>query len=212
MRAACFLILVLTYTSCDMSSHSNPYLKSWSEADQEYLLTHLDVSLQGIIDEVKPLTEAQWNWRTDTSEWSIAQVVEHLIVHDELFSREVRVLTALPEMIAQNDSLFSDDASILSYSEITLQNTGNSPSYMEPLGRWCSKEDAVMAYSRIRRSLIDFVKTCDKDLRKYYTASGRGPTRYRDIHQLLLISIAHTQRHLSQIQNIKLSKNPDFGN
>lgn len=45
-------------------------------------------------------------------------------------------------------------------------------------------------------------KSTDKDLRKYYTRSGRGPTEYRDIHQLLLISIAHTERHHKQIAGI----------
>ena len=54
---------------------------------------------------------------------------------------------------------------------------------------------------RIRSALIDFVKSTEADLRAYYTQSGRGPTAYRDLHQLLLISIAHTLRHHQQIEN-----------
>ena len=104
------------------------------------------------IDEVDGLNEAQWNWKLDESRWSIAQVIEHLIVHDELFYRETRVLTRLPIMTPQEDSLFAKDEIIFSYREITPENTGKSPSYMEPLGRWCSKDDAVFAYTRVRKA------------------------------------------------------------
>ncbi len=156
--------------------------------------------------ETDSLSDAQWNWKENEGEWSVAQVIEHLIVHDELFYREARVLTGLPAMAPQEDSLFAEDEAILSYREITPQNTGKAPSYMEPLGRWCSKEDALFAYSRVRKSLIQFVQTTDKDLRKFYTGSGRGPSAYRDLHQLLLISVAHTQRHLTQIQMIKANR------
>ena len=189
--------------SCQSNQSGTSYQKSWSEKDRTYLLENLDASLKSVMNEVDSVNETQWNWKLDENQWSIAEIIEHLIVHDELFYRETRVLTGLPNMTPQEDSLFAKDEIILSYREITPQNTGKAPSYMEPLGRWCSKEDAVFAYSRVRLALIEFVKTTDKDFRKFYTRSGRGPTAYRDLHQLLLISTAHTQRHLLQIQKIK---------
>lgn len=197
-----FLILTITM-SCQSNQSGTSYQKSWSEKDRTYLLENLDASLKSVLNEVASVNETQWNWKLDENQWSIAEIIEHLIVHDELFYRETRVLTGLPNMTPQVDSLFAKDEIILSYREITPQNTGKAPSYMEPLGRWCSKEEAVIGYSRVRKAMIEFVRSTDKDFRKFYTSSGRGPTAYRDLHQLLLISIAHTQRHLQQIQKIK---------
>lgn len=202
------LFLILTFTmSCQSDRSPSHYQRSWSELDRTYLLENLDASLKLVLNEVDSLNETQWNWKTYENKWSIAQVIEHLIVHDEMFYRDTRVLTGLPTMTPQEDSLFSEDDLILSYREITPQNTGEAPPYLEPLGRWCSKEDAVFAYSRVRKAMIEFVRSTDKDFRKLYTSSGRGPTAYRDLHQLLLISVAHTQRHLLQIKKIKSSNN-----
>lgn len=188
--------------SCESSKNEKNYIAKWTPADKAYLLTHLEGSFNSVLDVVRGLDELQWNWQPDSNVWSVALVVEHLVVHDELFYREVNVLTALPEMLEVSADQLSDDESILSYREITPQNTGNAPAYLEPLGRWCSKEDAVSSYSRIRKALIDFVTNTDKNLRGYYTKSGRGPTSYRDLHQLLLISVAHTERHLKQMKSI----------
>ena len=203
MKSLGLFLFLLIFMSCQSNQSGKTYQRSWSEKDRSYLLKNLNTSLNSVIDEVDILNEAQWNWKLDDSRWSVAQVIEHLIVHDELFYRETRVLTGLPTMTSQEDSLFAKDEIILSYREITSQNTGKSPFYLEPLGRWCSKEEAVIGYSRVRKAMIEFVRSTDKDFRKFYTSSGRGPTAYRDLHQLLLISIAHTQRHLQQIQKIK---------
>ncbi|MFZ1808704.1 MAG: DinB family protein [Cyclobacteriaceae bacterium] len=196
-----YLAISFLLVTC-INSNENQYAAVWTEDDKAYLIAHLEESFNSVMDLIQDVDEQQWNWQPDSNVWSVALVVEHLIVHDELFYREVNVLTALPEMTALGVDQFSDDESILSYREITPQNTGNAPSYLAPLGRWCSKEDALRGYSRIRKALINFVANNDNNLRNYYTKSGRGPTAYRDLHQLLLISVAHTERHLKQIKSI----------
>ncbi|MBT8255323.1 MAG: DinB family protein [Bacteroidia bacterium] len=198
-----YFILFTALISCQSNTKEMTYSKSWSQEEKNFLISSLTDSYQGVVEEVTSLDEAEWSWKAIDSVWSIAEVVEHLIVHDELFYREARVLTGLPTLPEQAESHFAADEEILSYKEITPQNTGKSPSYMEPMGRWCSKDEALAGYSHIRAMLIDFVKTTNKDLRQFYTSSGRGPTMYRDLHQLLLISGAHTERHRKQIQNIK---------
>ncbi|MEM6360582.1 MAG: hypothetical protein AAF149_12510 [Bacteroidota bacterium] len=64
-------------------------------------------------------------------------MIEHLITREKLFYSELRVLTGLDQMALAAYALFSDDASILSYRELTTQNKGNAPTYLEHLGRWC---------------------------------------------------------------------------
>lgn len=203
MRSLFGIVIFLLVLGCGHAPDVDTYQRNWTEEDRTFLVENLQNSYQQVIQEISELDEASWNWKQDSTRWSIAEVVEHLIVQDELFYREIRVLTGLDKMMPQADSLFGADSIILSYREITPENTGRSPSYLEPMGRWCSKDGAITGYGEVRGRMINFAETTEKDLRKFYTGSGRGPTAYRDLHQLLLISIAHTERHLKQIKGIK---------
>ncbi len=193
------IVLTVVTNSC---SNENIYPKSWSEQDRLNLIQDLNSSHSSIRNKIKSLNDAQWNWCTNSTSWSIAQVVEHLIVHDELFYREMRVLSHLPEFPAQPKHNFSSDDEILSYRVITAENIGSSPTYMEPRGRWCDKNHALKGFDLSRKALVDFITSTESNLREIYTESGRGPTKYRDLHQLMLISIAHTMRHEHQIRKI----------
>lgn len=197
------LLLVLGFLlSCEPTPTSPPNNRVWTEKDRKFLVTHLTTSLDTVIQTVKSLNEVQWNWQSDSTTWSIALVLEHLITHEELFYREVRVLSSLPSMAAIGDTKFATDEAIMSYSEITDQNRGKAPIYLAPKGRWCDKESALASYQETRKALIKFASDTEANLRAYYTKSGRGPTEFRDLHQLLLISIAHTRRHAQQIRAI----------
>ena len=195
------IILTFVFMSC---TNMNYYDKEWSDEDRTYLQTNLQSTLDMIIEEIENLDDSQWDWRSSNDSWSVSMIIEHLNQHDELFYRDVRVLTGLPEFPSVVQSDFAPDKVILSYKDITTANTGSSPSYMEPNGRWCSKKEAIDAYVRSRGRLIEYVNSTNSDLRKYYTSSGRGPTKYRDLHQLLLISVAHTMRHHKQILDVKI--------
>ncbi len=197
------LLLTLgSFFSCQPSSTTTNNERIWEEADRSSLRSGLSASLDNVLQSVAPLSEEQWNWQADSNTWSIALVVEHLITHEELFYREVRVLSNLPNLPVQDESKFASDEAIMSYSEITDQNRGKAPVYLAPKGRWCDKERALASYQETRKAMIDFVSSTEANLRAYYTKSGRGPTEFRDLHQLLLISIAHTLRHAQQIRGI----------
>lgn len=198
----CWFLLQLLLVSCSAPSSSNSSTRTWSSNDRAFLATHLQTSLETIMSAIDPLTEEQWSWQPDSNTWSIALVVEHLITHEELFYREVRVLSNLPSPPSVENAAFASDEAIMSYQDITDQNRGEAPSYLTPRGRWCKKSTALESYQDSRRAMIDFVNTTAANLRTYYTKSGRGPTTYRDLHQLLLISIAHTLRHAQQIKTI----------
>lgn len=202
-RYLVLLLLILGFFFMYQPSCTSTYNERiWEEADRSLLISELAASLDAVLESVSPLSEEQWNWRPDSNTWSAALVIEHLITHEELFYREVKVLSNLPNLPVQDESKFADDAAIMSYSETTDQNRGKAPAYLAPKGRWCDKENAVASYQETRKAMIDFVSNTEANLRAYYTKSGRGPTEFRDLHQLLLISIAHTNRHQQQIQAV----------
>ena len=181
---------------------------SWTGEERSFLVNGLKKVQTDLQKEVAELNEAQWFFKPDTNAWSISEVVEHLEVHDELFRREITVITQFPEMTHLSHLATDKDEDLLAYSQITDQNIAKAPWYLKPLGRWSSGEDALSAFNRVRDQLIRFIRETDKDLRKYYSPSGKGEAAYRDLHQLMLVSIAHANRHLEQIRRIK--NHPDF--
>ncbi|MDX2304375.1 MAG: DinB family protein [Microscillaceae bacterium] len=191
------------------NSDQNPYKRLWTPSEQKFLVQELNRNRLEIMSQVSDLTPEQWNFKEADYRWSIAEIIEHLEVHDELFYRELWVLTQLPEMLPQGLE-HTEDKKILLYAEITGQNRGEAPWYLVPRGRWCSKEDALSAYQRGRNYLIEFVRSSKKDFRKYITPTGsaQGDTGLRDLHQLMLISIAHSDRHLKQLKLVK--EHPNF--
>ncbi|MEO1053287.1 MAG: DinB family protein [Bacteroidota bacterium] len=203
-----YAVLFLATSTALLSCSTNKDVESledrtWTEAERTLLLEGLKRTRDEVLELVNPLSDEQWYFREDTSHWSIAEVLEHQQVHDQLYYREITVLIQFPE--AGNLLLLraqGSDEQVLSYGQVTTQNTGKSPWYLEPRGRWCSKRDAINAFLEGRNSLIKFVESTDKNLRMYVTPSGRGEAPMRDLHQLMLISIAHTDRHIVEIKGV----------
>ena len=87
---------ILILVSCDQQNQN--YSRAWTPEDKKFLLTHLDSSHQLVIESINDISQDQWNWKSESNQWSVALIVEHLITHDELFFRELQVLTSLPQM------------------------------------------------------------------------------------------------------------------
>jgi hypothetical protein len=85
------------------------------------------------------------------------------------------------------------------------------------MGRFGTKELALQAFDTVRHRMIRFIRTTPKDLRQYFTfrnyesdgkLANAGIYDVRDLHQLMLTAIAHTRRHIRQLQQVKA--HPDF--
>ena len=112
------LLLLLGFFFMYQPSCTSTYKERiWEETDRSFLISELAASLDTILQSVAPLSVEQWNWRPDSNTWSIALVIEHLMTHEELFYREVRVLSNLPSLPAQDESKFASDDAIMSYAE-----------------------------------------------------------------------------------------------
>ncbi|MEO1098684.1 MAG: hypothetical protein AAFX57_13170, partial [Bacteroidota bacterium] len=65
----------------------------------------------------------------------------------------------------------------------------------------------LSAYSRSWNAMIRFIRGTDRDLREYYTASGRGPIKYRGLASIDPYKHSSTHSNTQQIKSIKLSAN-----
>ena len=107
-------------------------------------------------------------------------------------------------MDALNRQQRAEDATFKAYRTVSSENKGNSDQVVEPIGRWCSMDEGLLGFLRIRNLLIEYVRNSDKDFRRNVTPRKFGKAEIRDLHQLLTLTAAHTLRHTGQIQVVKM--------
>ncbi len=220
--AVCLLSVCVFIFSCNNSSENSPTKptsptttqeKSWTEADRTYILHELDRTTEALMKEIDDLAMDQWFFREDPSRWNIAEIVEHLAVQNELHYREISAISnapAMPQYLA-----------ITTGKDNHFQKYANDPAksqakwFLHPIGRYGSMRQSKNAFLRARDGLRDFVEATEVDLRLQFTfRNGAGNKLIdkltigdvRDLHQLLLTGIAHTDRHIAQIKQLKKHK------
>ena len=184
--------------------------KIWTESERRFLLVELDRTTAEVLKETEDLGEEQWHFHEDNFRWSIAAIIEHLTVQNELDYRELTSLANAPAMPQYLMAAAGQDQLFRAYA--TDPEKAQAKWFLQPIGRFGHKRQAVDAFLRARDGLRDFVEATEVDLRLHFTFRNKAgekpmpelkPGDVRDLHQLVLYGIAHTDRHLRQIRNIK---------
>ncbi|OJJ20332.1 hypothetical protein BKI52_17875 [marine bacterium AO1-C] len=182
----------------------------WTEAERNFIIQELNSTSQMLRDEIDALTNKQWWFREDSTRWNIAEIIEHLTLQNELHYREINAIANTPPLLQYIPIAKGMDSVFQQYA--TSSKPGKARWFLQPVGRFCDKASAIRAFFKARGELTKFAKETKVDLRKHFTfrtGAGSKPIAElkkgdaRDLHQLLLIGIAHTKRHLRQLKKIK---------
>ncbi len=176
----------------------------WTEQDRHLLLEGLEDSRNELIDLITPLDDAAWHFRMTDSSWTIAEIVEHIGLQQDMHYREVYVLSKAPPHPEFVSMTSGNDIKILNYESDTTK--GEATWNVVPLGRWCSKNEAISQFNFSRDKFVEFVKNTNADLKQHFTfrtlADKTDYRNIRDLHQIVLTTITHTRRHVHQIEEI----------
>lgn len=190
-----------------------PNIKLWTEKDRQFILEELDRTSKELIKEVEKLGMDQWTFRETPDRWNIAEIVEHLTLQNELHYREIYAVSNAPAMPQYLSITVGQDDHFTSYANDPVKSQAKW--FLQPLGRFDSKRQSVSAFQRARDGIRGFVEKTEVDLRQHFTFRNHAGDQpidsikigdVRDLHQLLLTGIAHTDRHLKQIKKIKKNK------
>lgn len=158
----CMLITLTCYSQNTGSSTD----KLWTESEREQLLIGLERTKNDVLNEIKGLNEQQWNFKEDSTRWSISEIVEHLITQDESYTKEIWTCLSQPEMPQFLEKTRGNDHVFIDYVDDPLKA---SAGFLTPFGRYCSKEKTAFAYNRIRTALYSTVKDSKDDFCKHFT-------------------------------------------
>ncbi len=206
-----FSCALMILSSCNTKSN-NGSENLWTDGERGILVSGLEASLNDVLSETTPIDDSLWSSKRDSKQWSIAEVIEHLILQDQAYYREIKVVSSLPNMPEYIDRVKGNDEKFLEYASDPVKSKADWD--VTPTGRFCTKNDALMEFQKVREQIISLVSTSGTDFRQVFTfrkipqaVIDRNPDFYkvrevRDLHQLVLNAIAHTKRHNGQLTRI----------
>jgi uncharacterized damage-inducible protein DinB len=162
--------------------------------ERQRLLAHLEMTSAWLLDEVSGLSERQLAFKPSPEAWSIAQVLDHLVVVAPIYWQDLQRALATPAIdLVPRDT----DANILWYGIDRTDREKAIPSEI-PHGKARNLEAMIAEYRTHHSRLRHYVTTTEDDLRRHLVARQGS-----DAYQWVLLISTHEQRHILQIREIK---------
>ncbi|MBD1422468.1 DinB family protein [Sphingobacterium chuzhouense] len=179
-------------------------IKQDSSRDIQKLLKHYEQTAVHLKKSVAGLTEEQLNFIPGKGQWSISQCLEHIILSEPMIFGMFKQEISKPDTskISQKPS-YTDEEIIKSITNRSEKY--QAPEMLQPTGKYHNINEALIAFENGRKEIIDYIKNADiKALRNHISQGPAGPV---DGYQNLLFITTHSDRHILQIEEIKVLPN-----
>ena len=166
-------------------------------AEREKAARYLTETRKGVEVAVKDLNEAQWRYKPAADRWSVAEIVEHLAVIEDVLKVVFAKLPDGPPPAADRDAAKFD-------SELVAKVTDRSqkfeaPPNARPAARWTP--EGALDHFIASRAFTAGLLTNTPALRAHtFVHPVFGPL---DGYEWILAVAAHTARHTEQILEVK---------
>ena len=190
-------VIIAIIACLAMIAGTRPQAAPLTEIERQRLVAHLEMTSAWLADEVTGLTAAQLAFKPSDSAWSIAQVIDHLLVVAPIYWEDLQAALKVPSKGQQSNM---SDADILWYG-IDRTNREQAIPTEVPKGQVRDVGSALAAYKRHHDRLVEYIRTTKDDLRGHYVARQGS-----DAYQWALLISTHEQRHILQIREIKDDK------
>ena len=177
--------------------------------DLDRARTYLQQTQDMVVGATKGLSSAQWSFKPAADRWSIAEILEHIVLAQQLVLGPIREQLAKSPAPAERDNKQMDEFVIAAMPDRTMKF--QAPEVIQPTGRWTAAE-----------SMARFSKNCD-ELKKYLEttpdlrshainapalkAVSKGVYESMDGYQAILLAAGHTERHVKQILEVRAVAN-----
>jgi hypothetical protein len=176
--------------------------QSLTQTEKEQTLRYLSETRNGVVDAVKGLSEAQWKFKPAPDRWSVAEVVEHLALIEDILSQ--KVLGNLEKAPAPSNDRDPKQVDAMLLAKIPDRSTKfQAPPAAVPTGRWTPTETLEHFLAGRAQTVTLFKSTAD--LRDH--AINHPVFGQLDGYEWVLAVAAHSARHTKQILEVKADPN-----
>jgi len=165
-----------------------------TQRDRDNLVSHLQMTQSWLLDEVSGLSPAQLEFRLAPDRWTVAEVVEHLVIAEPTYWKLFQDGMKHPTKRLNGQAT---DADILWYGINRVKHQKTEP-YKDPKGQQIDIQQALDSFRKLHTMMLDYARTTGEDLRGHAVEDWDV-----DAYQCLLEISTHTQRHILQIREIK---------
>jgi hypothetical protein len=188
-RALVLAMMCLAWTATTIAGAA-----PMSDVERQRLLAHMEMTSSWLIDEVTGLAPAQLAFRRAPEEWSIADVIDHLLVVSPIYWSDLQAAVKSPPAASP---LRNRDEDLLWYGIDRTFREKAIPTEV-PKGQFSGVAAALAEYRKHHDRLVQYIRTTTDDLR-----SRLVPRQGSDAYQWALLISTHEQRHILQIREIK---------
>jgi hypothetical protein len=157
-----------------------------------------------LLKDLKGLSQAQLNWKADSTRWSVYQCTEHIALAESMIWQWIQMTEhqpASPEKRAEVK--VTVDQLVKGVTDRSHKFT--APEMLQPGSKFPSTEAALHAYLARRDSTIAYIKNTGDDLKDHFlTHPALG---VMDCYQGLMFLAAHSERHTLQIEEVMADPN-----
>lgn|SRR5215813_5899275 len=182
---------------------------SVTSSELDHARLYLQQTQNGVVGATKGLSQAQWNFKPAPDRWSIAEIVEHMVLTQDLVLGPTREKLAKAPPPSERDSKLVDAIVVNQIPDRTTKF--KAPEFLQPAGHWTP----AVAMDRLLRNyaqLTEYLETTP-DLRQHaldappLKAVSKGAYDSMDGYQWILATAAHVERHTKQILEVKADAN-----
>ncbi|MDP8982003.1 MAG: DinB family protein [Acidobacteriota bacterium] len=179
-------------------------------AELEQGRVYLQQTRNYVIGATKGLSEAQWKFKPAPNRWSIAEIVEHMALTQDVVMGPIREQLAKSAAVTGERDYKQVDAMVVNQLPDRTAKF-QAPEFLQPTGRWepsVALDRVLKNYARIGEYLES-----TPDLRQHLVeappikAVSKGAFESMDGYQWVLATAAHTERHTKQILEVKADPN-----
>jgi hypothetical protein len=168
--------------------------------ERQLVLDELVSSEARLLELMDGLTPQQWNFRETPDRWSIAEIVEHLILFENFILRTIAtVLQSPPE--PGKKALAAGKEPLVQGLANTRSTRIQAREALRPAGNWPEADERIAELRTTRARSMKFAAETEADLRSHFfphLAFGD-----LDCYQWLVVLARHGARHALQIEQIK---------
>jgi hypothetical protein len=172
-----------------------------SQADKDRALAYLEKTKNGVIEATKGLSEAQWNFKPAPDRWSIAEVMEHIALAEDMIRGLVQEqIMKSPEIAPRDPAELKkiDDGVIAQVPDRTHKIS--APEQLKPTNHFGTPEQAEEHFIESRATTESYVKDT-AGLRAHAMDSPTGAKL--DGYEWILLIAGHSERHTKQMLEVK---------
>jgi hypothetical protein len=161
-------------------------------------MSELHSSRKLLIDSVAGMSQAQLDFKAKPEAWSVAEIVEHLaMTEDMLFAQYKQLAAKAPDPEKKTNQ---KDEELLKFIREREQKV-QAPPMVLPKKSFATVAAAMAAFKERRDRTIRFVETTQDTGLRGKIMPGFGI----DSYQIFLLIGSHTARHVTQINEVKAS-------